>query len=352
MGTCFVWSTCFSQDAGKPSVFDVSGYLETYYVFDFNKPPINVRPGFIYSYNRNNEVNLNLGYLKGSYKTENVRANLAFMAGTYSNANLAAEPGVLKNIYEANAGVKISGKKKLWIDAGIFTSHIGFESAVGKDCWNLTRSILADNSPYYEAGAKISYSSDNDKWFLSALILNGWQRMQRVEGNTLPSFGTQVTFKPSESVVLNSSTFIGTDKPDTARQMRYFHNFYGIFQLHKKVALTLGFDYGLEQKSPATTIVNAWYSPVVIARIRTTDKIAFSLRGEYYSDPCGVIIHTDTAEGFRTTGVSANVDYSVTGNALWRVELRQFRSNNALFLGEHGKSSNDTFVATSLAVSF
>src|SRR5262245_3758518 len=206
---------CFSQEEEKPSPFTVSGYLETYYVYDFNKPADNTRPSFVYAYNRHNEVNLNLGFIKGSYNTDNVRANLALMTGTYANANLAAEPGVLKNIYEANAGVKLSARKNLWVDAGIFTSHIGFESAVGKDCWTLTRSIFADNTPYYEAGAKISYTSDNGKWFLSGLVLNGWQRIQRVSGNSLPSFGTQITFKPSSTVTLNSSSFIGTDKPDS-----------------------------------------------------------------------------------------------------------------------------------------
>jgi hypothetical protein len=65
----------------------------------------------VYSFNRHNEVNLNLGFLRGSYNTDNVRANLALMVGTYANANLAAETGVLKNIYEANAGVKISSQK-------------------------------------------------------------------------------------------------------------------------------------------------------------------------------------------------------------------------------------------------
>jgi hypothetical protein len=162
------------------------------------------------------------------------------MTGTYANANLSAEPGVLKNILEANAGVKISKNKNLWIDAGIFGSHIGFESAIGKDCWNLTRSILADNTPYYEAGAKISYTTDNGKWFLSGMVLNGWQRIQRVDGNSLPSFGTQITFKPTSTVTLNSSSFIGTDKPDSARQMRYFHNFYGIFQVSSKLGVTVG----------------------------------------------------------------------------------------------------------------
>ncbi|MBT1698840.1 outer membrane beta-barrel protein [Fulvivirgaceae bacterium PWU4] len=343
---------CFSQDDQKPSPFSVNGYLETYYVYDFNKPENNTRPGFVYSYNRHNEVNLNLGFVRGSYNTDNVRANLALMAGTYANANLVAEPGVLKNVFEANAGVKLSSTKNLWVDAGIFGSHIGFESAVGKDCWNLTRSILADNTPYYEAGAKVSYTTDNGKWFLSGLVLNGWQRIQRVEGNSLLSFGTQITFKPSDKVTLNGSSFIGTDKADSARQMRYFHNFYGMFRISDAFGLIVGFDYGVEEKGPESSATNAWYSPIMIARYKVSDKVAVAVRGEYYDDKNGVIIPTCTPNGFRTIGVSANFDYQISPNALWRVEVRSFSSKDEVFVEGTGSSKNNTFVATSLAVSF
>lgn len=341
-----------AQEEQKPSSFALSGYIETYYVYDFNKPENNSRPSFIYSFNRHNEVNLNLGFIKASYNTDNVRANLALMAGTYANANLAAEPGVLKNIYEANAGMKLSSTKNLWVDAGIFGSHIGFESAVGKDCWNLTRSILADNTPYYEAGAKICYTSDNEKWFLSAMVLNGWQRIQRVDGNSLPSFGTQITFKPSASVTLNSSTFIGTDKPDSARQMRYFHNFYGIVQITDHIGLIVGFDYGVEEKDPETNSTNPWMSPVIIARFNVSDKATLALRGEYYEDENGVIIATGTPDGIKTTGISANIDYQLHSNAIWRIEMRNLTSKDEIFTKGEGTSRNNNFISTSLAISF
>ena len=76
----------------------ISGYLETYYSYDFNQPENNTRPGFFYSHNRHNEVALNLGLIKANYDNGMVRGNLALMAGTYANANLAGEPGTLKNI--------------------------------------------------------------------------------------------------------------------------------------------------------------------------------------------------------------------------------------------------------------
>ncbi|WP_133272779.1 outer membrane beta-barrel protein [Hymenobacter radiodurans] len=43
------------------------------------------------------------------------------------------------------------------MDTGIFTSHLGFELALSKDNWTLSRSLMAKNSPYYEAGVRITY---------------------------------------------------------------------------------------------------------------------------------------------------------------------------------------------------
>ena len=256
----------------------ISGYAEAYYQYDFNKPADNNRPGFIYSHNRHNEFNLNLGFIKANYTAERVRANIALAAGTYMNANYSAEPGVLKNIFEANAGVKISKKKNLWVDAGIMPSHIGFESAVSKDCWNLTRGILAENSPYFEAGAKISYTTDDGKWFLSGMALNGWQRITRVSGNSLMSWGTQIQFKPSGKVLLNYSTFIGTDKPDSVRLSRFFHNIYGIFNVTDKFGVTAGFDIGTEEKFPGSDDKNTWYTPVLILKYAFNNKWAIAGR--------------------------------------------------------------------------
>ena len=111
----------YSQDSTKTLTW--SGYVEAYYSYDFNQPADGNKAPFIYSFNRHNEVNVNLGFLKAAYQSRMIRANLALMTGTYANANLAAEPGVLKNILEANAGVKLSPTSELWIDAGIFASY-------------------------------------------------------------------------------------------------------------------------------------------------------------------------------------------------------------------------------------
>ncbi len=350
----FFYNKTLAQDSSannKSLVF--SGYAELYYSYDFDNPGKNEKPSFIYNFNRNNEVNINLGYIKAAYQTEKLRANLSLGVGTYTNANYASEPGVLKNIFEANAGVKISKNNNLWIDAGIFSSHIGFESAIGATCWNLTRSVVADNTPYYESGAKLSYTSKNNKWFLSALLLNGWQHIERPANNTTPAFGVQATFTPSSSITFNYSNFIGNDKPDSLREMRYYNNFYAIFQFNKLLGLTIGFDYGLQQKAKGSSSLNTIYAPVIILKISPDEKNSVSLRGEYYSDPNGMIVNTGTPDGFRIFGASLNYDRQIIKNALFRIEFKNLSGKDSYFI-KHDNSpvSNDFFLTTSFSIGF
>jgi hypothetical protein len=347
----FGFTTVNAQEESK-SPFMFSGYIETYYSYDFENPDNHVRPGFFYSHNKHNEVNLNLGLAKVNYTKDNVRGNFALMAGTYAEYNLATEQDLLKNVYEANIGVKISKNHNLWVDAGIMPAHIGFESAIGKDCMTLTRTILADNSPYYEAGVKIGYTSKSEKWYLAAMYLNGWQRIQKIDGNQTPAFGTQITYKPCSAVALNWSTYIGNEQPDIDKKWRYFNNFYGQFKVTEKTNLIAGFDIGAQQSAKGSSDYDVWYSPVVIAQYKPTAKIQLAARGEYYQDKKGVIIATGTPNGFKTYGFSANFDYLPVSNMMFRIEARTLNSKDDIFLKDNSSSNDNVFLTTSLAISF
>jgi hypothetical protein len=339
-----------------PNPLTISGYAETYYSYDFGTPANHERPSFFYSYNRHNEVNLNIGFVKANYTKDNIRGALGLMTGTYSQYNMAGEQGLLKNIFEADAGVKVFDNKKsiIWIDAGIMPSHIGFESAVGQDCWNLTRSILADNSPYYEAGVKAAYTTNDDTWYVAALYLNGWQRIQRITNNQTPAFGTQITFKPDNNITLNWSTFIGNEQPDTIALLRIFNNFYGKFQLSEKFGIIAGFDIGLQKKNPDSSGMNLWYSPVVILQYNLTNSFNIAARAEYYSDENGVIIPTGTINGFQTMGFSVNLDYwmGTNRNVLFRMEARTLSSKDEIFLSDKNPSKQNSFFTTSMSIAF
>lgn len=352
--SCFSSGLLFAQKDSiwnqKPTL-NISGFLDIYYVYDFNAPQGTERQPFLFNHNRNNEFNLNLGFVKLGLEHSKYRANLALQTGTYSNDNYSAEPGILKNIFESHVGLSLNKKNNLWIDAGVFASHIGFESAVSTDNWTMTRSLLAENSPYFLSGAKLTYNP-NDKWEIAGLIVNGWQRIQRLQGNSLPSLGTQLNFSPTEKVTLNWSTFMGTDDPDTTRRMRYFNNFYGQFQLSEKLGLIAGFDIGTQQRNKRSSTYDFWYSPVIIGQYVFNKTWKTAIRAEYYQDESGIIIPKSTANGFNTTGLSLNLDYAPNQKIICRLEGRWLNSKEKIFETKTTPSNNNFIVGTSLAISF
>ncbi|GAA0879860.1 porin [Algoriphagus jejuensis] len=334
----------------KPAVY-FSGFADLFYVYDFNQPTGTSRQSFLYNHNRHNEFNLNLGLLKVNLSQARYRASLALQTGTYPNDNYAKEPGVLKSIAEASVGISLNKSSSLWLDMGILPSPIGFESAISMDDKTLTRSLLAENSPYFLTGAKLSFRL-NENWEVAGLVVNGWQRIQRLEGNSLPSFSTQVSYRPKTNVTLNWSTFLGTDDPDSTRRMRYFSNTYGIIQVSDRMTLIAGFDIGAQQQTKGGSSYDVWFSPTIITQFAFNQIWKTALRAEYYQDANGVIVSTDTPNGFRTSGFSWNLDYSPTQWINWRLEVRWLGSKDDIFPTENLPTDRNWIVGTSLAFRF
>lgn len=319
---------CYGQsDTTKKLTF--SGYGELYYQYDFAKPANNETSNFLYNHKRHNEVNANMLLVKANYLDSKYRANIALMAGNYAQYNLSAEPTWAQFINEANIGLKLSDKKTIWLDVGIMPSHIGFEGVISADCWTLSRSLVAENSPYYETGAKLSYTSTNEKLYLSALVLNGWQRISKPDFIQKPSFGMQVTYKPNSNLTLNYSNFLGTDKPDSLKSYRHFHNLYLQYEPIANFGIIAGFDMGYEKT--LSNNYNNWYSPVIIIRQKTSNKSIIAFRAEYYNDPNQVIIATGTINGFQTLGLSTNIDYQFNDKLKWRLEGKMYNSKDKIF---------------------
>jgi len=329
----------FSQNDSLKKL-NVSGYAEFYYSYDFSNPANHEKSNFLYNHKRHNEVNVNLLFIKANYLDENYRANVGLMVGNYAQYNLASEPNWGQLVYEANVGVNISKKQNIWLDAGIMPSHIGFESAVSADCWTLTRSLLAENSPYYETGIKLSYTSKNQNLSISALYLNGWQKISKSDDIQKPSFGTQLNYRPSKKILLNYSTFLGTAQPDSMNAIRNFHNFYLQYEPKSGFGITAGFDVGIDKYNVSS--YGTWYSPVIIIKQSINEKTRIAVRGEYYHDPKQIIISTGTRNGFKTFGYSSNLDYEINDKIKFRIEGKMFQSKDKIFENENKNYSVTT----------
>ena len=303
------------------------------------------------NHNRHNEFNLNIGAIGASVQSDRYHAKIILQAGTYAIDNYANENDVMRMVNEASAGIALTNNKKLWLDAGILNSHIGFEALNMIDGITLTRSLMVENIPYYLTGAKLTYKF-NEKWSLLAMITNGWQRIKRVEGNSLLSYTTQLIFSPSDKLVFGWNTFIGTDDPDTTRRMRYFNEIYATIIVNNKWKLNTGFDHGIQQKSKGSDQYDSWFLASIMAQYTFRPHWALGLRAEFANDINRIIIDNPTPNDFVLWGFSANIDYKPIKNVLARIEGRYWFSENQIFIKNESYVSNDLFITFSLLITF
>ncbi len=351
LGYSFKISAQIDSTWKKAPSFFVNGFIDAFYIYDFNKPITEERQPFLYNHNRHNQINLNLAVLNLTVEHSKYRAKLSLQSGTYAQDNYAQEADIYKVINEAYVGLSLNKKNNLWLETGIFNSHLGFEWLYSIDNVNYTRSLATENLPYFLAGARVNYQAGS-KWFFSGLVTNGWQRIQRVKGTSLLGYGTQVTYTPSKNVTFNWSTFICSDDPDSTRRMRYFNDFYGIIDLTKKFKLIVAFDLGHQQVSKGSSDYYMWLTPNLIGQYAISNQWKTSIRLEYFLDQNGVIIPTGTPNGFNTAGISANLDYYPIPNIACRFEARLFTSKDEVFVTDTSISSSDFFIGTSIAMKF
>ncbi|MEZ4756015.1 MAG: porin [Flavobacteriales bacterium] len=339
----------FCVSAQDSTSVKFSGYAEVYFGYDLSRPPTGERPDLLYNHKRHNEVDLNLGLLRAEYAQESTRAALALMAGSYAQYNLAAEPPALRHIHEARVGFRLSRTRDLWVDAGILPSHIGSESAVGLECLTLTRSLVAENSPYFEAGAMLSYRP-NERWLMAALLLNGWQRIRRAPGEQRPAFGTQLKYDSGLGSVFNWSTFVGSMGPDSVGVWRFYNNLYAQVD-GENSGMVVGADVGLQHvRDPVSDAVDTggWMTLVAIYSRRVIRQWWAVGRSEYFLDDDGFV-----TSGFTALGASLGVDLRINEQASWRLEGRFFGAPDGQFLDVNlAPSRTNMAITTALCVKF
>lgn len=329
----------------------IGGYIDTYYGYDFNKPASMDRPYFV-SMARHNEFNINLAYIDVRYSSSRVRARFVPGFGTYINSNYAAEPGVLKNIVEANVGVQLFPNKNIWFDAGVFGSPYTNESAISKDHLMYTRSFAPEYVPYYLAGVKLSLPL-NEKVSAYLYLLNGWQQI--ADPNEGKSLGTQLEYRPNDHWLLNWNTYIGDERTATAPQnrTRYFSDIYFIYTKGKWSATGCIY-YGVQQQDLGTETNSAsWWQANVIGKYAFTEKLSLSGRIEYFNDPESVQITPITSvTGFSSYSTGLCVNIHIASNIMARFESRSFFSQQEVYERESSPVKNSNLLISNLTVWF
>ncbi len=344
------WTPLIAQ--GLPEGVHVAAFVDTYYAWDFSRPPSLDR---VYTTQpaRHSEFNVNLAFVEARLERTSVRGRLALQAGTSVQSNYAAEPRIgsvsgpdlSRLLQEAYVGLRVA--TPLWVDAGIFFSHIGQESWISRDNPTYTRSLIADYTPYYSAGVRAV-------WQVSAAVtlhlhfVNGWQNIS--ETNEGKAAGLRVEYAPSGRVLLGYSNFIGDEQPDSLpNRLRVFNQVFARLGRTDGAAVWLTFDLGTQSVPGADA--STWYGLAVIGRVPVTGAVALSARVERYADPDGVIVPSLGTAAFETTGASVGFDVTLPKGFLWRTELRGFRGDGDIYPTRDGGFSRNSGVAvTSLAL--
>jgi hypothetical protein len=340
-----------SLEVGK---IRIGGLIDTYYGFDFNEPATSDRP-YCVSSPRHNEININLAYIEVQYLNERVRGRLVPGFGTYINSNYANEKGTLKNLIEANVGVRISKKRDIWVDAGVFGAPYTNETAISRDHLMYTRSLAPEYTPYYLAGVKLS-SPVGKKLKAYGYVINGWQVINDV--NNPLSVGTQLEYRPNGKLLLNWDTYAGNENsamtPDYQR--RYFTDVYAIFNSGKRFSLTSCAYIGVQDKKDTLGAAThpVWFQANVIGGWKLGKNTSLSARAEYFSDPHAVIVVPVTsASGFEAGSAGICFNVKIGGNALFRLEGRSFYSPHNVFIARNGEGTDTShLLITNLTVWF
>ncbi|HET9984648.1 MAG TPA: outer membrane beta-barrel protein [Longimicrobiales bacterium] len=331
-------------------------YADAYYAYDFNIPPRHDRV-FTTQAARWNEFNANLTFLEANYKAPRVRARAALQAGTAVQFNYGAEPDTLAGlpnylplIQELYAGV--APAENLWIDAGIFFSHIGSEGWISADNPTYTRSLPADFSPYYETGVRATWQATK-KVTATAVFVNGWQII--LENNQGKAGGLRLDYAVSPAVTLSYSNYLGNDLDSTTgvSRTRFFNDFIARVTPDDRTLVIGTFDVGGQSG-------DRWYGGSLIAREKIGDRIAVSARYDGFHDPDGVVAagipRGDTIPGgLQTSGGSLGLDWTMRPGVLWRFEFRGFFGADEPTFPKHTDgefTDHDTALITALTFRF
>ena len=341
----------------------VGAFVDGYFAWDVGRPPSFDRSfaggtTFTTQPARHNEFNVNLAFIEVKLDAPRYRGRVALQTGTSVQSNYAGEPtnGTLSGplasrmIQEAVAGVRLADN--LWVDGGIFYSHLGVESWASRDNLTYTRSLVGDYSPYYQSGVKMTWTPI-PKLTARVDLVNGWQNIS--ENNSGKGAGARLDYAATSSTVLSYYNFFSNEAGSRLR------TFNGVGGRHAIGRLTLlgEFDYGTQRRAVGESGQSTWTGWTAVAKVRATPTVAFVARVEGYNDRDQVILSTGAVgvvrnPAFRAVGGSIGVDVTPVPRVAFRTEVRGWHNREAIFPnGRVGAPRTESaFAVTSLALSF
>jgi hypothetical protein len=318
----------------KP-LWHYGGFIDLGYSLDFNFPDNHLFRNRSTT-PRVNELDLNMaGVYVRKDATESSRWGTEWLvqAGEDSkafgfDANLPKVSGsdVWRHFGRANVSYLAPAGNGLTLQAGLFNSFIGYESLYAKDNGNYTRAWIADYSPYLMFGVNAQYQF-NERWSGAFFIINDYFHLEN--SNSVPSYGTQVQYKPASAWTLKETVYYGPDQSNT--DIAFWRFFSDSIAEWKDDELTVGFDYqiGTQKNASAPGNPRNFYTGATIeTRLHIAGPWTVSVRPEFFWDRNGLMTGSEQFIKAITATAEYRLPYMWT-NTICRLEYRYDDSTGA-----------------------
>lgn len=301
----------------------IGGYVSAYYAYYNDSVGYGNFQKFPTAAPRSNAFSLNIAQLGMRYSSRSARATVTLH---YGDMPASVWSPVYNVLQEANAGIRLS--KKLWLDAGLFRTHIGLESIQPRENITTNLAIVTYNEPYYLSGAKLTYLA-SDKLVLQLNAFNSYNGF--IETNRKKAVGLSALYELSKfSIAFNA--LWNDDSPDSARitHGRLYNNLYAIFKTNRLV-LGVEVNYAVQQNTSLDTnhrnSTASMWSALVSAKYQLLNKFYVYGKLEYYQDKnemlSGPIVDSrNKYVGLEIGGGTLGVEWKPFGNSYLRLESR------------------------------
>lgn len=340
-------SSAFAQDV------KVGGTIEFNYTYNFNKPSTrqNGANGAPYYFNsRDSQFTLNYGEIH-VYSDPTKERPSGFSFRLVDGAVVAGLPlnlpGVNSNttmFYEAYGRmIKDMGGKALTIDAGIFPTHVGYETIpVGTNSFLSKSFHFGQFQPFYHAGIRAALPV-NETTTVTGLVFNRYNGVDSNDNKT-PGIGFQVskTISEKSSVYLNGA--FARDTVAGAERMKNILNVVYNQTLSDKVSVALDVSALSGKKAGNANYTAQGVTAYGFIGLGGGNKLG--LRGEYLTENSagGQLLPAATGSKPKLQSFTASYEFGKMSSAAARtlLELRFDSANTAVFPTEDGTKKSST----------
>lgn len=322
-----------SKDQGLLNFFsqvEVSGFLDGYYGYNFNKPAgrVNVLRNFD---TRSNQFALNLAEIVVEKKPDPLNSRVGFRLDLdYGPAtdlvHADSEPGgkdVYKVIQQAYGSYLAPIGSGFQVDFGKFVTVHGAEVIETKDNWSYSRGLLfAWAIPYYHFGVRAKYAL-NSKVSLTGLVVNGWNNVE--ENNGGKTFGITLGLTPTSKLAIVQNYMTGPEQSNDNKHYRHLSDTTVTYSFNKQWAIMGNYDYGIDTLTAGGKV--HWQGVAGYLRYAPTERLAFTPRYEWFDDHDG--FSTGTAQ--RVKEFTMTGEYKLRPSLITRFEFRRDWSNQPFF---------------------